>query len=102
MQIIRTIIICVSTLISINASAQTAKSNYKIANKFSIEGDYGWDYIVEFFKEHESGRDSLGCITPKPPKCHPDVRVDGRLLGDWPQTDFSKTKLEPQVRFDEA
>ena len=66
------------------------------------ERDYGWDYIVEFFKEHESGRDSLGCITPKPPKCHPDVRVDGRLLGDWPQTDFSKTKLEPQVRFDEA
>src|SRR5256885_39893 len=32
-------------LASFAGNAQTTKSNFKIVNKFSVEGDEGWDYI---------------------------------------------------------
>jgi YVTN family beta-propeller protein len=40
------IISCSILLAGFSSCAQNAKSNYKIAHKFSVEGDAGWDYVA--------------------------------------------------------
>jgi YVTN family beta-propeller protein len=46
MKKIAIIISCILFATNFTCTAQTQKSNYKIANSFSIEGDGGWDYIT--------------------------------------------------------
>ena len=46
MKKILNILFSAALLTNVNCSAQTEKSTYKIANKFSVEGDGGWDYIA--------------------------------------------------------
>ncbi len=43
---INPIIICILLLSSLSCNAQGVKSNYKINNKFTVEGDGGWDYLA--------------------------------------------------------
>jgi YVTN family beta-propeller protein len=46
MKKITIIIGCILFATNFICTAQTEKSNYKIANRFSIEGDGGWDYLI--------------------------------------------------------
>ena len=41
-----TLIVCILLASHFMCTAQTEKSNYKIVNKFSVEGDGSWDYIA--------------------------------------------------------
>jgi DNA-binding beta-propeller fold protein YncE len=66
-------------LIHTGSIAQSAKTNYKIANRFAVEGDGGWDYLA---MEEHTGRlfVSHGMITQVI-----DSR-SGKLLGTIPDT----------------
>ena len=46
MKKLTSIITCIFLATNFICTAQTEKSNYKIVNKFSVEGDGGWDYIT--------------------------------------------------------
>jgi DNA-binding beta-propeller fold protein YncE len=72
------LLFCISFFVFTNMNAQTT-SQYKIANKFSLEGDGGWDYLTS---DDSTGRlfISHGTVT----QCMDEAT--GKLLGTIPDT----------------
>jgi YVTN family beta-propeller protein len=46
-------ILSIAALVSVSTIAKAQTSSYKIANKFKVEGDGGWDYLIS---DDETGR----------------------------------------------
>lgn len=75
-----TILVCLLLATNFYCTAQGAKSNYKIVNKFSIEGDGGWDYITideltgRLFISHSTVTQVVDSKTGKLIKSIPDTK----------------------------